>query len=118
MKLKLFKEIPEDGTHVAIIFSASWCGPCKVLKRQIERLPEVDHFLVYDIEQCEGIDHAVESLPTISFGSFNNGVFEEEEEYRVRGADLSKVLEHYEEWLQGLHPRIPVVKVRSPDIQQ
>ena len=50
-----------------IIFSASWCSPCKRLKNTLESLNDYSNIKVYDIDINveKAIEWRVDAVPTI-----------------------------------------------------
>jgi thioredoxin-like negative regulator of GroEL len=69
-----------------IIFSASWCRPCKRLKKTLESLKDDSNIIVYDIDinAEKAIEWRISAVPTIIL--VNN---QEEEIQRTLG-DLPK----------------------------
>jgi thioredoxin len=67
-----FLDLIKDSNLVVLDFSATWCGPCKVLTPQLENLakkyPNVV-FLKIDVDEFEDITstHSVSAMPTIMF---------------------------------------------------
>jgi thioredoxin 1 len=67
----------DQKSHVVVMFSASWCGPCKVFKPKFEAA-SLDHsdiaFAYCDIEEAPDLaqDVGIQSVPTIV--SFVNGI--------------------------------------------
>jgi thioredoxin len=67
-----FHDLIKDSNLVVLDFSATWCGPCKVLTPQLENLakkyPNVV-FLKIDVDEFEDITstHSVSAMPTIMF---------------------------------------------------
>lgn len=73
------KHLITNQSHVIVMFSASWCGPCKMIKPTIERLSN-EHtdtkFVYVDIEKFSDpennfLPHA-RSIPT--FFDYRNGL--------------------------------------------
>lgn len=71
-----FAEIISNG-KVCVIFSASWCGPCKSLKLKLDDVAaEVKDvaFYIFDVDQNTELASklSVRSIPTVLF--YANGV--------------------------------------------
>jgi thioredoxin-like negative regulator of GroEL len=90
-----------DASPKAIVmFSASWCGPCKAFKPKFQKLAEettgVDFFYCdVDSAQRAAMDLSIQSVPTIV--SFRDG----DDVRKVIGADESGVRGLIEELLKG-----------------
>lgn len=68
-KSELTSRLTRDG-YVLVIFSATWCGPCKFIHPDIEEMAETYKdalFLEVDVDKCDALanDYGVESLPTV-----------------------------------------------------
>lgn len=53
-----------------VIFSASWCGPCQHLKKNlIRKLPNLDQVFVVDVDESPELtaEHRIRSVPTALF---------------------------------------------------
>jgi len=79
-------------TKVVLVFSSSWCGPCKILKPQLEKISSDSKynkikFCKIDIDECGDLSdkYKISSLPTTVF--LNNG----DEKSRITGADIIKI---------------------------
>lgn len=62
--------LPSFNRSVAVLFSASWCGPCKVIKPRIERLSALHAFDVTSVDAGEekalaGF-YGVRAVPTLA----------------------------------------------------
>ncbi len=67
-----FNEIIKTSPFVVIDFYATWCGPCKLLSPQLERLSQIYtnvKFIKVDVDEFEDIaqEHQVSAMPTILF---------------------------------------------------
>lgn len=77
----------EENEYVLVVYSATWCGPCKALKEWLG----VEHktfpcpILIVDVEEHEALAEDVRALPTL-VGYCNKEVF-----VRAEGFDKSKV---------------------------
>lgn len=49
-----------------LLFSATWCQPCKQIKKTAEKLPE-GYLVTYDIEKHEELaqEYAIRVVPTV-----------------------------------------------------
>ena len=75
MKVTEITEIDFDETVlnssgvVVVKFFGSWCGPCKMLARVIEEMPEFDNLKIVevDIDKCMPLarQYSVMSVPTM-----------------------------------------------------
>ncbi len=76
-----------------LVFSASWCGPCKTMKPALDQLDQ-DRLVRYDIDEAEEetVKYQVRAVPTIIVINENG-----EEVSRVIGvqtlSDLQKLLD-------------------------
>jgi thioredoxin 1 len=73
-----------------MLFSASWCAPCKALKQHAES-KDIEFDVVYDVDTPEGQEYSrlngVRGVPTLIL--FGDG----EEMERMIGFDLTKFYE-------------------------
>lgn len=97
---KKLSEVLSENEKVLVKFGASWCGPCRVMSKRIDKMVKegfeektsTKTFSV-DIEEQAGvgIDYKIKGIPTFVF--FKNGV----EQSRVNGiksiADFEKMVE-------------------------
>ena len=69
-----FKEIIKDGIWL-VDFSASWCGPCKMLDPNLEELSKEYNVLKVDIDNFRDLTESfnIMSVPTIIL--FRDGNF-------------------------------------------
>lgn len=63
--------IPEKG-KVLVDFYASWCGPCKMLMKQLDLFEKEGHDVIVvkiDIEAQSAIaqEHTIKSIPTLVY---------------------------------------------------
>lgn len=81
-------------THIEK-FGASWCGPCKVLDKTLEKVTGVD-INKYDVDQFEDLaaERGVRNIPVMIFRDEND-----QEVERIIGAvSLDKINEVLEKW--------------------
>ena len=88
-----FHDLIKHNHLVVIDFSATWCGPCKVLAPQLEALAKKYEnvvFLKVDVDEFEDIasTHSVSAMPTIMF--YKNGQLLKDETV-VGGGQISKI---------------------------
>lgn len=82
--------ILSNNAHVVVDFFAVWCGPCKALAPQLDKLAESNKDVVFikvDVDKDASVSgsHGVRAMPTTVY--FKNG----KEINRITGADISKV---------------------------
>ena len=67
-----FNELIKEGTWL-VDFSASWCGPCKMLEPNLEELSKEYNVLKVDIDKFRKLTDSfnIMSVPTIIL--FNDG---------------------------------------------
>lgn len=86
-----FEDVKKTDKLLLVKFGASWCGPCKQIKPQLEKLSETEDIVVVDIDVDEASESGwtwaseVENLPTFRF--IKNGV--QLEEYS--GSKIEKI---------------------------
>jgi thioredoxin 1 len=76
-------------------FGATWCGPCKVLDKTLEKVTEVT-INKYDVDQFEDLaaERGVRNIPVMIFRDEND-----QEVERIIGAvSLDKINEVLEKW--------------------
>jgi thioredoxin 1 len=87
-----FDTILNNNKHVIVDFYATWCGPCKRIAPDIEKMA-IEYkdviFVKVDVEECDDVssEYGVKAMPTFLF--FTNG----KKVYTVVGADLNKIKE-------------------------
>lgn len=67
-----FKEIIKEGTWL-VDFSATWCGPCRMLEPNLEEFAKNNNVLQVDIDKFQELTESfnIMSVPTLMV--FNNG---------------------------------------------
>ncbi len=67
-----FKEIIKEGTWL-VDFSATWCGPCRMLEPNLEEFAKDNNVLQVDIDKFGELTESfnIMSVPTLIV--FNNG---------------------------------------------
>jgi thioredoxin 1 len=89
-KLFELKQLIQTGNAVIIDFSATWCGPCKMIGPVFEELSKAHqnvHFVKVDVDQRSDIaaEYNITAMPT--FIAFKNG----SEVNRSLGADKTRL---------------------------
>jgi thiol:disulfide interchange protein len=107
--MPVLEQAQRDDKAVFVVFSASWCAPCKVMEEEVFSRPDVfqhlnSKFLNFkadtDTEAGKAISaiHEVKGLPTVMFLSPNGVVLE-----RYLGlANASKIFEMSESALEQM----------------
>lgn len=73
MDIKTFKSLVDSNDHSIVVLSASWCGPCKVLAKTLDKIKsESDlgqNIFKVDIEDEPdlAVEFGVKSVPTVLF---------------------------------------------------
>ena len=67
-----FNELIQKEELVLVDFFATWCGPCKMLAPEIEKLADELEGKDVDQEQALAMRYGVQSIPTLIV--FKNGV--------------------------------------------
>ena len=67
-----FNELISNGT-VLVDFSATWCGPCKMLEGELEAIEDKIKIVKVDIDKFQKLtqEYRIMSVPTMIF--FKNG---------------------------------------------
>ena len=89
-----YREKIEKSDYIVLFFTASWCGPCKVMYPLIEKLSEnisTCKFYKIDVDDSETEEivdlYSVQSMPTFFF--IKNGKVQE----KLKGANKDKFTE-------------------------
>ncbi len=88
----MFSKTIKESKVVIVKFGTQWCGPCKLLHKQMKK-DESDIIVIevdaeYEEEFAE--KHKIRSFPTIFF--YKNGVKQQE---TVVGSNFDKIVEIY-----------------------
>ena len=83
-------------THIEK-FGATWCGPCKILDKTLEKVTGV-HINKYDVDQFEDLaeERGIRSIPVLVFWDENN----QEVDRLIGAVSLDKINEVLEKWKQ------------------
>lgn len=81
-------------THIEK-FGATWCGPCKVLDKTLEKVTGV-YINKYDVDQFEDLaeERGILSIPVLVFWDENN----QEVDRLIGAVSLDKINEVLEKW--------------------
>lgn len=81
-------------THIEK-FGATWCGPCKVLDKTLEKVTGV-YINKYDVDQFEDLaeERGIRSIPVLVFWDENN----QEVDRLIGAVSLDKINEVLEKW--------------------
>jgi thioredoxin 1 len=87
------KNIIRDNKNVVIQFSASWCGPCKMIKPFMEEIGNKNNeinviYIDIDSHQNLSSEYSIRGVPMFAF--YQNGI---EFGNRITGADKSSIQE-------------------------
>ena len=76
-------------------FGATWCGPCKVLDKTLEKITGV-YINKYDVDQFEDLaeERDIRSIPVLVFWDENN----QEVDRLIGAVSLDKINEVLEKW--------------------
>lgn len=76
-------------------FGATWCGPCKVLDKTLEKVTGV-YINKYDVDQFEDLaeERGIRSIPVLVFWDENN----QEVDRLIGAVSLDKINEVLEKW--------------------
>lgn len=88
-----FKSIVKSNDKVAVMFTASWCGPCQTIKPSFKdkcptQYPKIK-FIFVDVDENEdtAMECDVDSMPTFMFYRDGNPV----KELTFKGTDEAKL---------------------------
>ena len=89
------QEALDTNEYALVIYSATWCGPCRKLKEWLKEEYEVLPFPVRiaDVEELEELSQDIRGLPTL-LGFHKGEVF-----VRMEGFDKVKVKEALEDMI-------------------
>lgn len=91
-----FSQILKDNNIVLVKFSATWCGPCKKLEKEMKNDSTNVLVLSVDVEDEEDFSKNIKTLPTVFF--YKNGV---KQDKIVTGCDFDKILKIYNKLLDN-----------------
>lgn len=76
-------------------FGATWCGPCRVLDKTLEKVTGV-HINKYDVDQFEDLaeERGIRNIPVLIFKDEND----QEVERLIGAVSLNKINEVLEKW--------------------
>ena len=76
-------------------FGATWCGPCKVLDKTLEKVTGV-YVKKYDVDQFEDLaeERGIRNIPVLVFWDDNN----QEVDRLIGAVSLEKINEVLEKW--------------------
>ena len=100
-----------DETPYILYFTASWCGPCRMISPEFEKLkqnyPDIGFYKI-DIDECEEISSLfnIRSVPTFY-------LYKKKREYynKCEGADI----QHLSELLLSLNTLYPKIVEKTPE---
>ena len=76
-------------------FGATWCGPCRVLDKTLEKVTGV-HINKYDVDQFEDLaeERGIRNIPVLIFKDEND----QEVERLIGAVPLNRINEVLEKW--------------------
>lgn len=91
-----YNTVLEENEYVFVIYSASWCGPCKSLKKMLgeDYLSYPHPIVVVDVDELEELAVGVNGLPTMV------GFHKKNEFIRTVGYDKKKIQQILDNVLQ------------------
>jgi len=95
-----FEQLIKDNDLVVLDFFATWCGPCKVLTPQLEKLAEkyqTVKFIKIDVDDFGDFaqKHEISAMPTILFYKSGNMLAENV----IGGGQIVKIEEIIKKYL-------------------
>jgi thioredoxin-like negative regulator of GroEL len=97
------QELIDSNSCVAVMFGASWCGPCKAFKPKFQSISEENEDIVFaycDVDETSALaaELEIQSVPTVV------GFFEGVEEASVVGPSVDRVKELVEKIRKRANP--------------
>ncbi|MCL2851250.1 MAG: thioredoxin family protein [Firmicutes bacterium] len=98
MKETEFREIQSAGAKIISVFSADWCGPCRMFEPIFQdtssKLPEFK-FAKINVDECRDLsaEYHISSVPTII-------IFEGNKVVKERTGGFASA-EQFEKWIKG-----------------
>jgi len=91
-----YDRVLEENEYVFVIYSATWCGPCRSFKQFLEEeYPSYPHpIVVVDVEELEELAIGVSGLPTMV------GFHNKEEFIRTEGFNKSKIKKIFDDLVE------------------
>ena len=94
--------INENDKLILAYFTATWCGPCKLVSPVIQRIgEEKDSVIVLkvDVDECEEVSNNcnIDCMPTFLFYKNKNT----EPIHRFSGADLEMLVQNINNFLES-----------------
>ena len=95
-----FNEVINSGKTVLVDFSATWCGPCKMMEPILKELANITgpdvKILKIDVDQNQqaAITYQIQSVPTLLI--FKNGIVKWRQSGVVPAQQLKMIIEKVE----------------------
>lgn len=98
-----YKRTIDENEYVFVIYSATWCGPCKAFKAWLEEeYVEFPHpILIVDVEELEELASDISAMPTMV------GFHNQEEFVRTEGFNKQKLKELLDATITTTNPPEP-----------